>query len=232
MAPADPRGLADHRGPVVRRPGDVDARPPGGWLLGGGSDATDHRPDGVRRRHRRHLRRHRAPPSVDTAYEAGPDRAGGRPGVARRGAGPGRGDPGAPRRPGDRGGRPQHQSPRRPDAEQARDQLSPDCRRPDQDDRLGPLPRFRPAQRPRGLTAGGRRVPAGRRRRPGRLREPQRVVGLSQARPGGRPRRSPADRPHPRPGAAAEAARTRRPSARCSARGRTATPRSDRATSR
>ena len=72
----------------------------------------------------------------------GPGPAGprGRPRVARRRAGAGRDDPGAPRRPGDRRGRPQHQPARRPHAQPARAVLPADRRRPDPDDRRRPLP--------------------------------------------------------------------------------------------
>ena len=60
--------------------------------------------------------------------------------MARRRAGAGGDDPGAPRRPGDRGDRPQHQPARRAHAEPAGAVLPADRRRPDPDDRRRALP--------------------------------------------------------------------------------------------
>ena len=149
VAAAAPGGLADHRRPVLRRPGAVAARPRGQGLLGGRPDAADDRPDGVRRRRGRHLRPGRSPAADRRGVRRGPAGPRGRPGVARRRAGAGRDDPGAARRPGDRGHRPQHQPARRTHAEPAGAVLPADRGRPDPDDRARLLPGARPAQRPR-----------------------------------------------------------------------------------
>ncbi len=80
---------------------------------------------------------------------AGPDLAGGRPGLVRRRAGPARGDPGAAAhrrrggRRGDRRGRPGHQPLHRADPEPARTELPDHRRRPGPDGRRRHLPAAR-----------------------------------------------------------------------------------------
>ena len=85
-------------------------------------------------------------PLLDAACAQGRHGPRGRPGVARRGAGAGRGHPRRARRPGDRRDRPPHQPARRPHAEPARALLPADRRRPDPDDRHAATSR-RPGQR-------------------------------------------------------------------------------------
>ena len=106
VAPAAARRLADHRRPVLRRPGAVAARPGGQRLLGGGPDAPDDRPTAyvddlvgafVAE----------GPPAADRLGPRAP--AGGprgRPRVARRHPGAGGGDPGAAGGPDPRGSSP------------------------------------------------------------------------------------------------------------------------------
>ena len=129
----------------------------------------------------------------------------GRSGVARRRAGARRGDPRPPIGPGHRRRRPQHQPARRTHPQPPRAVLPADRGRADPDDRRRLVPAGGPAQRPRGLAAGGRRLPASRRRRQGGLRQPQRPVGLSPTRAPRRPHQPGAGRPDPRARAAATA---------------------------
>ena len=140
LAPAAHGGLADPRRPLLRRPRAVAPGPRGPRLLGRRPDAAHHRSDRAGRRRARHLHPGGAPPDARRGLRLRPAGARGRPRVARRRAGAGRGHPRAPGRPGDRDHRPQHQPARRTHAQPARAQLPPDRRRPDPDDRRRPLP--------------------------------------------------------------------------------------------
>ncbi len=194
------RGLADHRRPQLRRPRPVAARQGRVRLLGRRPDASDHRPDRVGRRHRRLVHRGRQAAAARRGDARGQDRPRGRPGVARRRTGAGRGHPRTPRRPADRGGGPQHQPARGPDAEPARALLPADRQRAVADDRVRQLPVPGRALRPRRLPTGGRRVHPRRRVGARHLRQPERALGLPQARADRRPQRQVARRDHPRAG--------------------------------
>ena len=98
--------------------------------------------------------------------------------------------------------------------------LPADRRRADPDDRRRLVPAGGPAQRPRRLAAGRRRVHPPRRRRPGRLRQPQRAVGLPPPRAHRRPHPPRAGRPDPRAGAAAASPRRGDPQRRARRPGR------------
>ena len=147
-------------------------------------------------------------PLLDAAAARGPDRARGRPGVARRRAGARRGDPGTPRRPVDRGRRPQHQPPGRAYAEPAGAVLPADRHRALPDDRAA-APSRSPASAPTTPTprAWATGSSASTRDGAGDLRQPQRAVGLPQARADRRPRRAVAGRADPRARAGPAAAR-------------------------
>ena len=140
MAASAARRLADHRRPLASPtwcsgcrtgtgrgtgPARRCGRPPG--RPRSSTTCRDVRPAGQAADARRGLR-------------AGPDRARGRPRVARRRPGAGRGHPRTTRRPGDRRGGPQHQPPGRPHAEPARAVLPADGQRPHPDDRPRVLP--------------------------------------------------------------------------------------------
>ena len=165
-------------------------------------------------------------PLLDSALRARAGGPGGRPRVARRHPGAGRGDPGAR---GDRilgviARNTNLLGVRTPSRLELAYLQTAD--RPDPDDRARALPVPRPALGPRRLPARGRRVRPDRRGRPGHLRQPQRAVGLPPARALRGPDRAGPRRDHPVPGAGRAAGRTRRRSARCSAARRPATPRS------
>ena len=156
----------------------------GGGYWAGGQMRPDDRPDGVRRRHRRLLRATGRRPLLDAAYAQGR--------IAREGDPEWRDDvpvrvEAIPVRRGDR-----------VIAVIARNTNLLGVRTPSRLElsylqtagdltkmiASGHFPAAGPAQRPRRLPAGRRRVPPRRRRRSRGLREPQRAVGLPQARPG------------------------------------------------
>ena len=93
-----------------------------------------------------HLVPARPPPAAGRRARRGPDRARGRPGVARGGARTGRVHPRAPRGPGARRHRAQHQPAHRPHPEPAGADLPPERLRPRPDDR-GRAPSPSPASR-------------------------------------------------------------------------------------
>ena len=176
LLPADWQIIADLS---FRRPGAWLPGPGGQGVLAAGPDAPHDRPDGVRRRRGRHLHPGRAP-TAD-----------------RRGLPPGRlvrGDPewrttcrcGSETIPVRRAGRviavvTQHQPARV--SHPSRLELSHLQTAADLTQMIahGYPPGGPAAQRPRGLTAGGGRVPPRRREGVGRLRQPQRAVGLPAA---------------------------------------------------
>ena len=88
------------------------------------------------------------------------------------------------------------------------------------------LPASRAAQRPRRLAPRRRRLRPGRRAGPGHLRQPERAVGLPPARAGPATSTGRCWPTSPASSCRRGGAPTRRPSARCSAGGCTATPRS------
>ena len=183
LAAAVAGGLADHRGPFVRGSGAVAARPGGSGASGRAAQMRpDDRPDGVRRRHRRHLHPGRSPAAAGRGVQPGSAGPRGRPGVARRRAGAGRDDPGAPRRPGDRGDRPQHQPARRAHPQPAGAVLPAGGGRPDPDDRAAATSRRRGSAATTPTHPGWATGSSGSTSRARRLREPERAVGLPAAR--------------------------------------------------
>lgn len=140
VAPHAGLGVAAALRPLLRRPGPVDPHLGRHPVRLGGPDAAQHRPHLVPGRHGRPPRPARPPSAAGCGLRRGPDRARGRSGVARGGAGPGRVDPGAARGQGARGDRPQHQSADRPHPQPAGAHLPAERLRPGPDDRRRDLP--------------------------------------------------------------------------------------------
>ena len=219
------RRLADHRRPLLRRPGAVAARPRRHRLLGRRPDAADHRAHGVTSTTWSAPSSAGRRPLLDAALRPGADR---RARATRSGAttcrcgsrrsrcaAASRCSPSIARNTNLLGVR----TPSR--LELSYLQTASDLTQMIADGRF-PYPGA--ALRPRRLPAGRRRVRPARRRRHGDLRQPQRAVGLPPARADRRPRRARTWREVTRELVPRRGAPTRRRSARCSAAGRRATP--------
>lgn len=191
-------GVATALRPLLRRPRPVGPHERRHPLCLGRPDAAQHRPDLVPGRHGRPPRTPWPPPHAGRRPGRGPDRARGRPGMARRGPCPRRVDPRAPGGTRPRGHRAQHQPPHRPDPEPTGADVSPERLRPGPDDRRRIVPLLQSGGRHGRLAAGRRRTDPARRRRHRPVRLAQRAVRLPPPRPRRRPRRPPPGRDHRR----------------------------------
>lgn len=200
VAPSAGLGVATALRPVLRRPRAVGPHPRRHAVRLRRPDAPQHRAHLLPGRHGRPPGAAWPPPAAGRGPGRGPDRARGRPGVARGGARTGRVHPRTPRGPGARRHRTQHQPAHRAHPLPAGAHLSPVRLRPGPDDRRRVVPLPRPAGRHGRLPARGRRPDPARRRRSRPVRQPQRPLRLPPPRPRLRPGRPPPRHHHRRTG--------------------------------